>query len=451
MTLQSVFILLPSIISGGVLAHLIWPDREFKSILFKMFLGIGVGLGINSLLSLVFLLVFNRLQGFFGLQILVMVVLISTLFFLNKQPFRSPPGTLNLPGRIQMIFLILAGIIVILALAVYVTVSLRQPQGAWDSWMIYNRAARFIYRGGDHWADAFSPELYWFFHADYPPMIALNVASGWGALRQETVRVPMLVGGAFLFGSAGLLFAGLNVYKTLGQAVLALMVLFSVSGFIEIGSKQVADVPLSFFILATGILVFLYSVKVQRGLLVLAGLSAGLAAWTKNEGIVFMLISLLGLGVAYRKELKQIFPWYMLGLAVPITILVYFKTVMAPPGDLFVGLASRVAQVTDLSRHFEILKQLGFDLRMLVNWTLLVVYALVIGIDNPRATLPAFLAFLIAILLQLVGYYSIFLVSPHPLLWHLSALSRLLLQIGPLIVFLYFSLVRPPETVFQQK
>jgi hypothetical protein len=317
--------------------------------------------------------------------------------------------------------------------------------------MIYNRAARFIYRGGDHWTDAFSPELYWFFHTDYPPMLALNVASGWGALRQETVRVPMLVGGAFLFGSAGLLFAGLNAYKTFGQAVLALIVLFSVSGFIEIGSKQVADVPLSFFILATGILVFLYSAKAQRGLLVLAGLSAGLAAWTKNEGIVFMLISLLGLGVAYRNELKQIFPWYMLGLAVPITFLVYFKTAMAPPGDLFVGFASRIGQVTDLNRHFEILKQLGSDLGLLVNWLLLALYALILGVDKLRNALPAFQAFLIAILLQLVGYYSIFLISPHPLHWHLSALSRLLLQIAPLIIFLYFSLVRPPETVLQPK
>jgi hypothetical protein len=87
----------------------------------------------------------------------------------------------------------------------------------------------------------------------------------------------------------------------------------------------------------------------------------------------------------------------------------------------------------------------------LLNWMLLAVYALVLGLDRSRLRLPAFLACLMIILLQLIGYYGILLISPHPVLWHLSALYRLLLQIGPLIGFLYFSVVKPPETVFQPK
>jgi hypothetical protein len=247
------------------------------------------------------------------------------------------------------------------------------------------------------------------------------------------------------------MFAGLNAFKTLGQASLALLVLFSVSDFIGSGATQVADVPIAFFMLGTGILVFLYSFKGQRELLVLAGLSAGLAAWTKNEGIVFVLVSVIGLAVAYRKELKQILSWYMLGLAVPIIVLLYFKIVLAPPGDLFVDPTSQVGQITDSYRHFEILKQMRLDLMALLNWTLLVIYALILGVDRSRFHFSAFLACLIIILLQLAGYYSILLISPHHVLWHLSALYRLLLQVAPLIVFLYFSMVKPPETVFQLK
>jgi hypothetical protein len=261
----------------------------------------------------------------------------------------------------------------------------------------------------------------------------------------------MLVGGAFLFASAGIMFAGLNASKTLGQASLGLLALFTISDFIDFGAKQVADVPIAFFILGTGILIFLYSVKAHRGLLALAGLSAGLAAWTKNEGIVFVLVSIVGLGVAYRSRLKQIFPWYAFGLAAPMIVLVYFKIALAPPGDLFVDLTSQAAQITDLNRHFELLKQLGLDLMSLVNWALLVVFAFVLGIDRSGLRFSASLTCLIIILLQLIGYYSILLISPHPVLWHLSALYRLLLQIGPLIVFLYFSVVNPPETVFQAK
>jgi hypothetical protein len=317
--------------------------------------------------------------------------------------------------------------------------------------MIYNRMARFIYRGGEHWRDAFSPQSFWLFHADYPPMIALNVASGWDALGQETARIPILVGGAFLFASAGIMFAGVNAYKTIGQATLALLVLFSVLDFIESGARQVAEVPIAFFFLGTGILVFLYALKAQKGLLILAGLSAGLSAWTKNEGILFVLASLAGLGVAYRKEWRQILPLYLLGLAAPVIVLIYFKVALAPPGDLFVDVASQIRQATDPNRHILLLNQLRIDLASLVNWSVLVIYILVLGIDRSGFQPGAFLTCLSIILIQLIGYYSILLISPHDLFWHIAALSRLILQVGPLIVFLYFCAVKPPETIFQTR
>jgi hypothetical protein len=76
---------------------------------------------------------------------------------------------------------------------------------------------------------------------------------------------------------------------------------------------------------------------------------------------------------------------------------------------------------------------------------------LILGVDRARFHGAAFWACLVIILLQLAGYYSILLISPHAILWHVSALYRLLLQIGPLIVFLFFSVLQPPETIFQPK
>lgn len=450
MMLQSLLVLLPCMISGIALAHLIWPDREFRSILFKLFFGIGFGPGIHSLLFFIFLLVSGRRTGFFWVQLVVMIALVALLILRNR-PFRFDRAAFQLPGRLQLVFLAMTGVMVMLGSMLFFTVIERKPQGAWDTWMIYNRAARFIYRGGEHWRDAFSPELYWFFHADYPPLVPLNTAAGWDALGQETLRVPMLVGGAFLFGCAGITFAGLSISKTAGQASLALLALFGISDFIEAGAGQIADAPVAFFILATGILIWLYALKAHKGLLVLAGLSAGLAAWTKNEGLLFVLASLAGLGIACFRSWKHVFPWYLLGLAVPVAVLVYFKAALAPPGDLFVDLSSQARQLTDLDRHLTILKQLGLDLRSLVNWPLFALYALVLGIDRDRLRVPAFTACLVILLLQLAGYYSILLISPHAVLWHISALYRLLLQIGPLIVFLFFSAVKPPETIFQPK
>ena len=45
-----------------------------------------------------------------------------------------------------------------------------------------------------------------------------------------------------------------------------------------------------------------------------------------------------------------------------------------------------------------------------------------------------------------VGYFFVYVLSPHDLAWHLeSSLSRLLLQLWPLAIFAYFAVVRSPE------
>ena len=150
----------------------------------------------------------------------------------------------------------------------------------------------------------------------------------------------------------------------------------------------------------------------------------------------------------YRHRLKLILPWYILGFAFPIALVIYFKTIIAPPNDLIVDFANRINQVFDPNRHIVLLQEFGTNLMALSNWTLLAVYLVLFGIDIKKEFMHPFLACLAMVVLQLIGYYSIFLISPHPLSWHLSALYRLLLQVSPLIIFLYFSVVRAPETIF---
>jgi len=450
MTIQSVLILLPSVLSGILLAHLIWPDGKIKSILLKLFLGIGLGLGVNSQLFFIYLLLFGRQSGYLIVQLLELIVLAILVFNLEKsRPTRLEK--LQPPKPLQVIFLASIVGLVILSSAIFATVTIRKPYGAWDAWMIYNRTARFIFRGEEHWADAFSPELDWSFHADYPPLIALNIVPGWDVLGEETIRVPMAVGSAFLFGAAGLLFASVYHQKTLGQAVLALGALFGVSNYISMGAGQVADVPLSFFILATGILIYLHSIKKEKGLLILAGLSAGLGAWTKNEGILFVLISLFAFLLIYRQNLKGTFSWYLLGLAFPILIGAYFKIALAPPGDLLVDIPSQLRQFLELDRHRYLLSEFVRDFGLWGNWILLILYLLVFGVHIKEETAIAVKACSLMFFMQLVGYYGVFIITPHPFEWHVEALSRVLLQVIPLFFFLVFSVARPPETAFQSR
>ena len=53
------------------------------------------------------------------------------------------------------------------------------------------------------------------------------------------------------------------------------------------------------------------------------------------------------------------------------------------------------------------------------------------------------------LIVQALGYYAIYLITPYDLTWHLQySIDRIFLQIFPLIAFLILSASRSPESVF---
>ena len=98
----------------------------------------------------------------------------------------------------------------------------------------------------------------------------------------------------FTFAAVGLLAAGVCRLRSRNQGLLAGAVLLGTKAFVMLGAAQYADVPLAFFILATVLLLGLDDAAEQSspGLVLLAGFCAGLAAWTKNEGLLFLVVML---------------------------------------------------------------------------------------------------------------------------------------------------------------
>lgn len=226
--------------------------------------------------------------------------------------------------------------VVLLAIAFSVsgafTVWMHRPSGTWDAYQIYNRTARFVYLGQSDWLQAFSRKLDPVFHADYPLLLPMIIASGWDILGRESPHVPLLLSGTLMFACAGLFVSGLARVKSASQAGVGLLVLLNTPLFVITGASQTADVPLAFFILATAILVYVYALRPQPGLLVLSGLTSGLAAWTKNEGQLFLVVTGVSLFLAYMKAGPWSRPGYfLLGLFVPLAVVSYFKLFLAPP------------------------------------------------------------------------------------------------------------------------
>ena len=139
------------------------------------------------------------------------------------------------------------------------------------------------------WRDGLSPFIPWS-HPDYPLLLPGAIAHFWMLSRQrQRSHSCHGYGLAFTFSTLGLLYSSLERFRGRTTAMFGLMTLASTPFFIEQGSSQYADVPLSFFFLASIALLSIYDQPLAhnaryRGLMVFVGLALGCGAWTKNEG-----------------------------------------------------------------------------------------------------------------------------------------------------------------------
>src|SRR5258707_5896306 len=84
MTWRAIAGFLPSILTGFLVVHSLWPERDWKTMWVKGFLGIGLGLGLVSMLDFLYMLVFFTESGFLILQLLILLALGTLVFYRER-------------------------------------------------------------------------------------------------------------------------------------------------------------------------------------------------------------------------------------------------------------------------------------------------------------------------------------------------------------------------------
>ena len=301
---------------------------------------------------------------------------------------------------------------------------------------------------------------------DYPLLIPTALAACWTLMGRETLIIPALVAMLFTLATVGIAACSVSALRGKTQGLLAGLILLCTPYFITHGADQYSDIPIGFFFLATVALICLQDglAKSDCKFLILAGATAGLSAWTKNEGLLFVIAVVVSLFLVtvprdglklYLKQMR----FFAAGLIPILLVVVFFKmTISAHSGLLLPPEGPHlIAKLTDFSRYrtvmdFFVRRTLGFG-----NWPvsvvpLLVFYLLLLGVTIEEKQRRGIVNALIALGIMVAGYFMIYVISPRDLEWHIiTSLDRLISQLWPSFVFIFFLIVRTPEQALTKK
>jgi hypothetical protein len=269
---------------------------------------------------------------------------------------------------------------------------------------------------------------------------------------------PALLAVAFSGSTVLLLGSGVSSLRDRSQGLLAATVLAATPGFLILGTSQYADVVIEFFYLATLVLLAMHERENDFRLMVLAGLCAGFAAWTKNEGVVFVIVAgaAVALFPALRGRGSRGLMWFEAGAVLPLIMVVCLKRFLAGAPNLMVagqGWHQTLGWLTDFSRYRLVGVAFASQFAHLGNWPVSIVFLLFLYAALARVKRKSEIgvgpAWLVTVVVAMfAAYYMIFELTPFDLPLHLiTALDRLFMQLWPGVLFVYFLFVRSPEEV----
>jgi hypothetical protein len=182
----------------------------------------------------------------------------------------------------------------------------------------------------------------------------------------------------------------------------------------------------------------------------LAGAMAGLASCVKNEGLLF--VSALTVTLLFVK--RSVLPRFLIGAAPALIAVLFFKA-FSPSNDILGSLSMTVLRerLTNPARYGQILTILAGESLNVLLWgagtlPILALYLAFAGARTCDGQGSHVRVVLLTLALMMLGFITIYLITPWDLARHLgTSADRLILQLWPSTLFLFFVLARTPKAM----
>jgi len=232
------------------------------------------GFGLVGLLYFWHILIAGQIHllVFVGSLVLVMLLLSVAI--------RRRGHEVLMPIEISMIDLVVLGVIALIATD--------QIYGQWDAWATWNTKARFL-SSGENWQRMFSPEIRGT-RPDYPLLLPSIIAAGWTISGSTNPWIPSIISVLFSWSIYSLLVRRLASSFNWFYGALGGLLLLCVPAFVDRGTSQYADIPIAAYLLLSVMILHRDRSTSAFGL---SGFALGLAAFTKNEGLLYVALWIL--------------------------------------------------------------------------------------------------------------------------------------------------------------
>lgn len=313
------------------------------------------------------------------------------------------------------------------------------PHGNWNAWSIWNLRAKFLAAGDGLMSRAWSLKLN-FTHPEYPLLLSSFVASCWIDAGSISPAAPIATSYLFFLALLSTITGGIATLRGPVIGLLAGVCLMGIPALLTEVPAQYGDVPLACF-MADAVLFALLDRPVISGAL------AGCAAWTKDEGLLFLAVLFAALTVLQRRKLLR----FCYGAAPVAALVLLFKFVIAGETHSLVnGAEAGLAQkLSDFSRYQTIAAAMA---REIFAWSagwyhpLLPIAILLFALRIDRRCLRDVLFCAASAFAIVFGYFGVYVITPSDLQWQLeNSLTRLFVQVCPIVLIAAFVAMRAPE------
>jgi len=452
--------ILSALVTGFLLVQAFDPVRmmepRWAALLFRGALGAATGMGLASI---VFFLLDVLGAATPAIIFSVDIAMLALFGWLSFRARRVPPPPLVPTAaaagfRWSWLLALAFGALLAISCVRLVQMAIALPVGDWDAWAIWNLRAKFLAGPAGAWRFALSPLAS--AHPDYPLLLSGFVARTWRAGGNMDPIVPPVTSLLFFGILLAFLVSAVALVRGTASGLLAGLVTLCTTSLLVWAPAQYADIPLAVYYLGAIALLFVDAVRAPPSghwPLFWAGLCTSFAAWTKNEGIVFLaIVGIVFCALSLWRRAGQTFsgaPWLLAGMVPGVLLMVWFKFFLAPAADPLARQgASGLLGVLVLNRYAEIASGFFTNLLNLGSGVthpliLLAVLAILMGRQvEERFRLTSIIA-ATALALVFLSYCAVLLVTPYGVAWQAQrSFDRLLLQVWPSVLLVSFVQLR---------